>query len=178
VADRALTGVLLVGGGSRRFGSPKARAELGGETLAERAWRLLGDVCDERLAVGHSDGLPFATLEDAVEGGGPLAGLVAGLRAAAHDVAIVIPVDMPLLTPRALRLLADACRDAAIPQTGPLPGAYAKRALPLLEESLAAGELALSYVVSRLETTVVELDEALLANVNEREDLERLRRRS
>jgi len=176
VADRALTGVLLVGGRSRRFGSAKALAELDGATLAERAWRLLGEVCEERLAVGGADGLPFSLLPDAAQGGGPLAGLVAGLRAAAHDVAIVIPVDMPLLTPAALRLLAAACRDVAVPQTGPLPGAYAKRALPFLEQSLAAGDLALAHAVDGLDTAVVELDEALLANVNEREDLEHVRR--
>ena len=50
--------MLLVGGASERFGSPKALARLGGETLAERAWRLLGDACSERIAVGkRADGL-------------------------------------------------------------------------------------------------------------------------
>jgi molybdopterin-guanine dinucleotide biosynthesis protein A len=175
VADRGLTGVVLVGGRSRRFGSPKALAELDGQTLADRAWRLLAEVCDERIAVGAADDLPFDAIPDAVEGGGPLAGIVAALHAAAHDVALVIPVDMPLLTPAALRALADACRDVAIPQTGPLPGAYAKRALPTFERCLADGDLALSYVISTLETVVVELDEELLANVNEPGDLDRLR---
>ena len=50
-----LTGVLLVGGASTRFGSPKALARFDGETLAERAWRLLGEACDERIAVGKRD---------------------------------------------------------------------------------------------------------------------------
>ena len=58
MADRGLTGILLVGGTSSRFGSPKALAEFDGETLAERAWRLLGEVCDERIAVGRG-GLPI-----------------------------------------------------------------------------------------------------------------------
>jgi molybdopterin-guanine dinucleotide biosynthesis protein A len=46
------TGVLLLGGLSRRFGSVKALAPLGAETLAERAWRILGEAFSERLAVG------------------------------------------------------------------------------------------------------------------------------
>src|SRR4029453_10222858 len=53
VANRGLTGVLLVGGASRRFGSPKALARFGGETLAERVWRLLGEACDERVPGGQ-----------------------------------------------------------------------------------------------------------------------------
>jgi molybdopterin-guanine dinucleotide biosynthesis protein A len=36
-----LTGVLLVGGASERFGSPKALARFRGETLASRGERLL-----------------------------------------------------------------------------------------------------------------------------------------
>ena len=34
--------MLLVGGASTRFGSPKALAQFDGESLAARAWRLLG----------------------------------------------------------------------------------------------------------------------------------------
>ncbi len=47
-------------------------------------------------------------------------------------------------------------------QTGPLPGAYAKDDLPLLERRLAAGELTLRGVNPR----VLEVDERLLANAN------------
>jgi molybdenum cofactor guanylyltransferase len=42
VTASAMSGVLLVGGASARFGSPKALARVGDETLAERAWRVLG----------------------------------------------------------------------------------------------------------------------------------------
>jgi len=77
VADRGLTtGVLLVGGASARFGSPKPLVRLGGETLAERAWRLLGEACDERIAVGKAAdalGLPFPVLDDAIEVRAPIA---------------------------------------------------------------------------------------------------------
>ncbi len=45
--------MLLVGGASRRFGSPKALIELDGETLHDRGRRVLAAVCDEVLVVGQ-----------------------------------------------------------------------------------------------------------------------------
>lgn len=161
--------MLLVGGASTRFGSPKALARIEGETLAERAWRTLGEACDERIAVGKGDEeLPFAVLADGVEGRAAIHGLVAGLRAARTDMCVVLPVDMPNVTADALRALAGACRDAAVPQTGPLPGAYRKSALA----ALTSGELSIRRAIAGLDVAVVDLDESLLANVNTPQDLE------
>ena len=174
MARPRLTGVLLVGGASTRFGSPKALARLGGETLAERAWRTLGEACDERLAVGKAeDGLelPFALLDDGSEVRAPLAGVVAGLRAARAEVAVMLPVDAPLVTPGLLRELATACADAAVTQTGPLPAAFRKGALPVLEHRLGSGRLALHEALAELDTRRIEVDEALLANVNTPDEL-------
>ena len=96
----------------------------------------------------------------------PLAGLVAGLRAAPTELCVVVPVDCPALTADALRRLAAACLDAAVPQTGPLPGAYRRRALPVLERRLAAGELKLRDALAELDVAEVELPAELLVNVN------------
>ena len=100
MAHRPLTGVLLVGGASERFGSPKALAWFEGETLADRAWRTLGEACDERLAVGKRGELelPFDVVDDGSDVRAPIAGVVAGLRAAAHDVCVFLPVDCPHVT--------------------------------------------------------------------------------
>ena len=173
-----LTGVLLVGGASRRFGSPKALARFGDETLAERAWRLLGSVCEERIAVGKiADALPlpFPLVDDGTAVRAPLAGVVAGLRAARNELCVVLPVDCPLISAAALLRLADACLDAAHPQTGPLPAAYRRTALAALEGRLAAGQLALKDAVAELDARVVELDPAELVNVNTPDDLARAR---
>jgi molybdenum cofactor guanylyltransferase len=164
VADPRLTGILLVGGASARFGSPKELAEYEGETLADRAWRTLAEVCDERLFVG-----PGGVADP---GTGPVAAIAAGLRAATHELAVVIPVDMPLLTGEALRLLAGACRDAAVAQAGPLPCAVARGALPAFE----TGERRLGAVLDGLDTARIELDQRLLANVNTPADLDTLAR--
>ena len=170
-----LTGVLLVGGASERFGSPKALARFRGEALAERGHRLLAEACDEVLVVGKAgelDGrLPFAVLDDGASGRAPVHGLVAGLRAAAHDTVVALPVDVPLITSEALRALGDA---GAVPSPRvPLPGAYPRALLPVLESRVAAGELSLRGV----NETTLEIPAALLADADTPAalaDLERL----
>jgi molybdopterin-guanine dinucleotide biosynthesis protein A len=159
-----------------RFGSPKALAEFDGVTLAERAWALLAEVCDERIAVGkRADGLPlpFELVDDGTAVRAPIAGLVAGLRVARHDIAIVIPVDMPRLDAASLRALADACRDVAVAQHGPLPGAYRAAALPVIERALVAGELSLRCAIEPLDVAEIEVEPEVLVNVNTPSDVQR-----
>ncbi|TMK73177.1 MAG: GNAT family N-acetyltransferase [Actinobacteria bacterium] len=177
MAAGGLTGILLVGGASRRFGSPKALARLDGETLAARAWRTLAALCDERIAVGKradTVDLPFELVDDGTDLRAALAGVVAGLRASENELTVVLPVDVPLVRAADLRRLADACVDVAVPQTGPLPCAIRRTALPPLERRLAAHQLALRDAFAELETHVVELDPQHLVNVNAPADLEAL----
>ncbi len=168
MADRlAATGVLLVGGASERFGSPKALAQFRGETLAERAWRVLGETCAEVVAVGKERDqldLTFPVLDDGSAERAPVLGVIAGLRAASHEACVVLPVDCPLVTSDLLRELLAA---GAAPQTGPLPGAYSRAMLPELEARVMRGELSLRGVNPR----VLEVDEELLLNVNTTTDL-------
>jgi molybdopterin-guanine dinucleotide biosynthesis protein A len=179
VAHRDVTGVLLVGGGSRRFGSPKALAVLDGETLAERGWRVLGEAFAERLAVGKSADalqLPFELLDDGTEVRHPAAGIVAALRAAPTDVCLVLPVDCPRMTVEALHALADACLDVAYPEgdAGPLPGAFRETALPALERCLAE-QSSIARALAPLKVARVALDPWLFADVDTVAELEAAR---
>jgi CTP:molybdopterin cytidylyltransferase MocA len=70
------------------------------------------------------------------------------------------------MTPDAVRPLGDACKDAAVSPSGPLPGAWAKSALPLLERHLANGPLALYRTYDELDVVTVGLDPAVLADVD------------
>jgi molybdopterin-guanine dinucleotide biosynthesis protein A len=132
---------------------------------------VLAESCDEVLVVGKPGELPFDVLPDAGEVRAPIAGVVAGLRAAAHDVVVFLPVDCPWMTGEALRALGDACRDAAVPQTGPLPGAWAKTALPELERRLASAPYALYRAYDELDVAVVQLDPRVVADVDTPADL-------
>ncbi len=157
-----------MGGPSTRFGSPKALAPFGGETLAERTWRILGEAFPARLAVGKGDvELPFDVVVEQAEPRAPLVGVITGLRLAATETAVFLPVDCPLVTPALLRQLGEA---RAVTQTGPLPGGYSKADLPELERRLASGDWTLRGVNPR----VLEADTRLLANVNTRAELSAL----
>ena len=168
MSGREVTGVLLIGGASSRFGSPKALARLGSETLAERGWRVLGEAFERRLAVGKGDlELPFDVVVEPAEPQAPITGVVAGLRAAETETAVFLPVDCPLVTPELLCALGDV---RAVPQTGPLPGAYSQSDLPELERRLAGGDYSLRGINPR----VIELDARLLVDVDTPEDLVRV----
>ena len=168
-----LTGVLLVGGASTRFGSPKALARFKGETLAERGHRLLADACDEVVVVGKArelHGLPFPVVDDGTDGRAPVYGLLAGMRRAGHDVVVALPVDVPLITHDALRALGEA---GAVPSARvPLPGAYPRVLLPVIESRIAGGELSLRG----LNATTLAIPDELLVDADTPAALARLER--
>jgi molybdopterin-guanine dinucleotide biosynthesis protein A len=171
-----VAGALLVGGASTRFGSQKALAPVEGETLAERAHRTLGEAFGRVIVVGKAADalpLPFPVEDDGSDVRAAIVGVAAALRLARAEVVVVLPTDMPLVTVDLLVSLADALgdADAVVPQTGPLPGAFRRTALPALERRIASGDLALHRALAELETRVVQCDERLLANVNEPSDL-------
>jgi molybdopterin-guanine dinucleotide biosynthesis protein A len=119
--------------------------------------------------------LPFPVHDDGSDVRAPICGVVAGLRLAASEVCAVIPVDVPFLTSDAVEALVTACADAdadaAVPATGPLPGAYRKTALATLERRVERGRLALWQALRELRVITVALDERLLANINTPQDL-------
>jgi molybdopterin-guanine dinucleotide biosynthesis protein A len=176
VADHDLTGVLLVGGASERFGSPKALARFGGEMLAVRAHRVLEEACQRVVVVGkHADALPlpFPVLDDGSDERAAIVGVAAGIRFAKAEVCVVLPTDMPLVSPGLLRSLVRALdgADVTVVQTGPLPGAYRRSALVALERRISAGKLGLSEALGELEVRVVRADPDLLRNINTPEEL-------
>jgi molybdopterin-guanine dinucleotide biosynthesis protein A len=176
VANQDVTGVLLVGGGSTRFGSPKALASLDGELLGERGYRVLSEAFERVMAVGKEGDalpLPFPVFDDGSDERAAIVGIAAALRLADTEVCAVLPTDMPFISAGLMRSLAEAVEgaDAAVVQTGPLPGAYRRSALPVLERRIAAGELALREAVAELDHRILEASPQELKNVNTAEDL-------
>ncbi len=152
-AAAKLVGALLCGGASRRMGRDKARLELDGRTLLERASSLLGGSCTRMLlccgaAPRYTElGVPLAL--DAPGESGPLAGVAAALATLASDELLVVaPVDLPWLDAQTLalvvaRLRSEDCDAACARSHGglePLVSAWRPAALPEVRAALARGD--------------------------------------
>ena len=133
------TGIVLAGGRSSRFGADKLRAELRGRPLLQHPILALAEVCSEVLValapkapeptLPAVTGVPIRIVRDAVAGAGPLAGLVAGLEAAAEEVVVAVGGDQPELRPELLRLLLSSLGGAS---AAVLTDGEAPRSLPLV----------------------------------------------
>jgi molybdopterin-guanine dinucleotide biosynthesis protein A len=112
-------GVVLPGGtGARLGGADKASIEIGGMTLLERALDALLDI-DDVVVVGEPvrTSRPVTFTREDPAGGGPAAGLLAGLRAFAvrPEWVVVLAVDMPGVTAATVRRITAAQhRDGAV----------------------------------------------------------------
>lgn len=159
-----LTGLVLAGGASRRMGRDKARLRLDGERLVDRACRRLYAECD-RVLVAPGDHPDLArcaddAVRDVVPGGGPLAGIVAGLEAAATPLVAVAAVDQPDLSPAVLRRLADrwSGAHALVPEVGgrlqPLHAVWSVHAHESARAALVEGERSPTRLLARLDVVV------------------------
>jgi molybdopterin-guanine dinucleotide biosynthesis protein A len=98
-------GILLAGGESRRFGSPKAFAKIDGELFYEKAYKALDAVCDHVVIVARPEqqsrfpaDLDVITDLPIVAGQGPLAGIFTAMTQRPGDQYVVLPCDMPFIT--------------------------------------------------------------------------------
>jgi len=113
--------LLLCGGASRRFGCDKGLALFRGERLIERLVARLAPLTDDLLiSTNQPEAYRFlerSLVADRLPGGGPLAGLEAGLGVARHEWLAVVACDLPFASPRLLchmlRLVPD--RDVVVP---------------------------------------------------------------
>jgi molybdopterin-guanine dinucleotide biosynthesis protein A len=188
-------GAILGGGRSRRFGPPKALAEVQGETIASRVRGAVGDVLTDLVVITDQPEV-FADLRlpsrpDQIPGMGAIGGIHAALRWAQElglPGALCVPCDMPFLSAPLLRRLCDiaagSSADVSAPESNgphgiePLCAVYSVSSLPEVERRLALGERALSGLLNAVHTRRLPLNEVrrfgdpdvLFLNVNTPEE--------
>ncbi|GMR12950.1 MAG: hypothetical protein BMS9Abin29_1145 [Gemmatimonadota bacterium] len=187
-------GAIIAGGGSQRFGRPKAPAEVGGLALIEWARRALVEDVEDVVVVGGdpavAESLGLRHLVDAVPDGGPLAGLVSALRAATGgglDGVFALACDMPLVDAALVRaLLRHADGDEVVAPLGPrgpeqLCAFYPSSCLGVAEPRLTMPDRSLKALLEVVSVRAIDVagiiepaePEALLMSVNTPEDSRR-----
>jgi molybdopterin-guanine dinucleotide biosynthesis protein A len=166
---RRVTGVVLAGGRSSRFGRDKLAERIDGRTLLDSAVDGVTPASTEILVVAAPDAalnFPGGTrlVHDPVAFEGPLAGVAAGLRAAHESIVLVVGGDMPTLVGAVIdsmlvALDAPGVEAAVLEHEGrarPLPIAlHRDAALAAADRLLADGERRLRALIGTLETTVI-----------------------
>ena len=189
-----VTALILAGGASTRMGADKAFLAYEGTPLITRVHSVLAPLFAEVLIAAGTETpgrgpFPAHTLYDAAPGLGPLAGLVAGLKAAKTPWLFMVACDMPHLDPKVIaRVVAERGPGimAVVPESaGGLESChalYAKTALPAIEAAMAEGERAPHRLFRRLDARIVPKAEIAgldptfrsLANLNTPDDLKRV----
>jgi len=187
----AITGVIMAGGISSRFGSNKALALFNNKPVIQHVADTLSPLFPSCLLATNTPeayaflGLP--TVGDIFPGAGPLGGIHAALHAIAEPRAFVAGCDMPLLDPQLIRFLCTLAEqddwDVVLPwpPSGPEPlyAVYSQSALPVIEKNLKQRNWKLTDTLAELRVRRVEEAELLTVvkdlstfhNINRPEDL-------
>ena len=190
-----LTGAILAGGHSSRFGSNKALFAPNGETLISKAAGLLRSVAREVLVsasqtnAGDYDFLGLEIVVDQHPDSGPMGGLETLLQRCTTPWLLVLTCDMPFVDKEALITMVSSLTgelDNALYQRdrphalawqrcdgsiSPFPLLIERSALPKLQSRMRTGSLSMKGLLSDLDTYyIMSPYNRLLSNINRPED--------
>ncbi len=183
-----VTGVVLVGGKSRRMGADKALLTVRGRPLYRNALDALRDLSPRLLLVGgpverfSEEDVPV--VQD-IYPGSSLGGLHAGLHHAQTPYIFALACDLPTPSLALIRHLLSlrSGNDVVVPRLKglfePLFAVYSKNCLPHIERQLAEGNCRIVEFFPKVRTLVVDVDlfeggEKSFLNLNTPNDLDRV----
>lgn len=182
-----ITGVILVGGKSRRMGQDKAMLELNGQPLFERVLDVLQAFFSETILVGDREerfvNYNLPVFQD-IYPGSSLGGLYTGLYHAKSEYVFVASCDLAFPNSKILEYLCSLREeyDGVVPKTSlgyePFYAVYAKNCLVPIKAQLEGGDYcAYSYYqhvrirqVPLLEFEHLDQDRRAFLNINTPQD--------
>jgi len=183
-------GVVLAGGRSRRMGEDKAGIVIDGETLVERAAKMLVGICSSSVVADNGRNL-HPDLESVVDGPGrgPAAGILGAATRHPDRTLLVLACDLPVVPAALLAGIALLGGDWVVPRwqgrLEPLCALYRPAALAVIGRRALAGQFALHALdQTELSAHYVEGEAlerhgdpaAMFSNLNRPEDLRRFLR--
>ncbi|MEH7235502.1 molybdenum cofactor guanylyltransferase [Bacillus sp. JJ1562] len=192
-----IAGVLLAGGESRRFGSPKAFAELHQKYFYEYAIEALEGNVGKLLIVSHPalveqfrNQTSVEVIEDLPEfkGNGPLAGIFSAMQKQVSDWYVVLPCDTPFVTDELVKQLLTFTNedmvDAVVPiikgRQQPLIAVYHKRVAKKIEQLLMNQHFKMSQLLDSCHVKFVtnqdlQLQGLEFENINNQTEYEKIK---
>lgn len=196
VEENDIAGFVLAGGKSSRMGQDKALLPLNGESLLQRAARLVGSATGANAVVigARRDGFAdCAFVSDDWPEAGPLGGIATVLRVTSADWNLIVACDMPYLTRAWLEFVVGRARASAADvvlaenngRLEPLCAMYHKRSEEPLRAALGEGMRKVTEVLQTLNLDRIQPAEwqafdasgCLFKNVNSPADYEEAKRR-
>lgn len=185
-----MTGIVLIGGRSSRFGRDKVTEMVGGKTLLEHVTDVISPLFDEIILVGHKrEGfMRFRLVEDIYPGRGPLGGIYTALSSSRTPQCFVFAADMPNLDERLIRYMLSVAddHDVVIPLWSkgrePLHAIYHRRLLPVAASLIEKGVFRIFDLLETADILAVSEEticryadpQAVFANINTVNDLSRI----
>ena len=167
-----ITGVILAGGKSSRFGSNKALAMVDGKPLIQHVADLMSSLFPECILITNTPAeyefLSLPMTHDRYQDSGPLAGIHAALLKISTPRAFVVACDMPNLSPELIQYICNINEQEyeviiPSPEKGqePLFGIYHKKSLEVIESYLQQKDFKIISVLEDLQVRQVSEQEIL-----------------
>ncbi len=190
--NKKLTGIILAGGKSSRFGFPKYQARLDGKTLLEIAISKLRPLCDELIVVSKEPIPVIARTSTLFRGTGqsqnvveedkafhPLIGIKEGLKESTNEDNLVMACDMPFVTKEMFLSLLESKAEVCVyrhkGRVEPLLGLYRKS---FLQNITDFKNKRVVEVLEKCDSCYIDEQENSLAfiNINTKKDLDESKR--
>lgn len=185
-----VSGVILAGGKSSRYGKNKAFAQIHGIPLIERVAGVLKILFRELIIISNNPedygylGLPV--FEDIKKGLGPIGGIMTALHTMTTPYGFVAACDMPFLSEKLIRHMLAIMEgyDIVAPKVGwrieALHALYSRNCLPHMEGLIESGQYQMARLFPMVSVRYVEEEEARiydpkmesLVNINSPENID------
>ena len=173
---------VLIGGSSKRFGSPKWEAKLNGVRLIDHTWEIC-KIFESCTIVGKSKNneIKYPFLEDKVDNvQSPINGIYTALSHSNNEWNFIISCDLPLMTSNSINKIWDNGNiesDAIVPiikkQKHPLCAFYNRRINKIIKSQMDKGDLKVIHALELFNTSYLPIksDGKKFFNMNTIKDL-------
>ncbi len=156
---------ILIGGQSKRFGSPKWKTEIGEKRIIDILWAVCS-LFDTTMIIGKQPEaeITYPQIQDELDIRAPINGLFTALHHTKSDWVFLLSCDLPLITQFVIMDLWNKKRDGVnivLPLVEGIPqytcGFYKKEILGICEREIDGGDFSLKNIVEKTDTHLIDL---------------------